>query len=119
MTAGGLDRDRLARVLGMLGSAHDGEIIAAARQAERLRADAGLTWTDIVIPRLSAPQRRQKVGPVADLVAFVLEHGDTLTEWEIGFVEGVARQRFRLSPKQREILDRLVQKAQRAEARAA
>ena len=66
-----LDRDRLARVLGMLGSAHDGEIIAAARQAERLRADAGLTWTDIVIPRLSAPQRRQKVGPVADLVAFV------------------------------------------------
>jgi hypothetical protein len=26
---------RLARVLGMLGSAHDGEVLAAARQAER------------------------------------------------------------------------------------
>ena len=49
MNAVALDRDRIARVLGMLGSAHDGEVIAAARQAERLRAAAGLTWADIVI----------------------------------------------------------------------
>jgi hypothetical protein len=31
MTA--LDREQLARVLGMLGSDHDGEVVAAARQA--------------------------------------------------------------------------------------
>lgn len=38
-----VDRERIARVLGMLGSDHDGEVLAAARQAERLRRAARLT----------------------------------------------------------------------------
>jgi hypothetical protein len=46
-----LDRPRLARVLGMLGSAHVGERASAALQAERLRSGAGLSWCDIVSPR--------------------------------------------------------------------
>jgi hypothetical protein len=39
-----IDRTRLSHLLGMLGSAHDGEIINAARAAEKLRRDASLTW---------------------------------------------------------------------------
>jgi len=102
-----LDRDRIARVLGMLGSAHDGEVIAAARQAERLRAAAGLTWADIVIARLPAPQR-QNVGTV-DAVDLVLAHQDILTEWERNFVRSIRSAR-RLSDKQKQVLQRLVEK---------
>ncbi len=39
---------RLVRVLGMMGSEHDGEALAAARAAERTRREKGLTWADIV-----------------------------------------------------------------------
>jgi hypothetical protein len=38
--AGALDRARLARVLGMMGSLHDGEVLAAARLAETLRSQS-------------------------------------------------------------------------------
>ena len=43
------DATKLAKVLGLLGSSHDGEILAAVRQAERIRASLGLLWHDIVI----------------------------------------------------------------------
>src|SRR6516164_256598 len=39
-----MDRERLARLLGMLGSAHDGEVVNAGRLAVRLLKSAGLTW---------------------------------------------------------------------------
>jgi hypothetical protein len=42
--ANGLDRELLAKVLGMLGSAHDGEALAAGRAADSLVRDAGTTW---------------------------------------------------------------------------
>ena len=35
---------RLARLLGMLGSAHDGEIANAGRMAHRLVTACGVTW---------------------------------------------------------------------------
>ena len=112
-----LDRNRLAKLLCMMGSNHDGEVLAAARQAERLRADAGLTWPEILLPRLPSPPG-QHVRTV-DLIAFVLQHVDALTEWERGFVRSIAAQRFPLSPKQAAIVERLAEKVQRAEARAA
>ncbi len=37
-------------VLGMLGSAYDGEIAAAGRQAAAMLRAAGLTWGDIIKP---------------------------------------------------------------------
>lgn len=40
--------DRLAKILGMLGSTHDGEIAAAGRAAVALIKSAGLTWPDVV-----------------------------------------------------------------------
>ncbi len=44
-------KDRLAAILGMLGSAHDGEILAAAKAAEAERKRLGTTWREL----LSAP----------------------------------------------------------------
>src|SRR5437762_1794476 len=114
-----LDHERLARVLGMLGSAHDGEVLAAARQAERLRVDAGLTWPEIVARALPPPERPSPRNyTVAEAVALVLDRWDLLTDWEIGFAEGIQRQRNPLSAKQRDLLDRLVEKC-RADVRAA
>jgi len=119
MTAATLDRQRLAKLLGMMGSVHDGEVVAAARQAERLRADAGLTWGEILAPRLPPPLQRQNVGTVADAIDFVLEHEVVLSDWERGFVCDLCRLKYPLSPRQLEVLERLVEKAQRAGARAA
>src|SRR5437660_419876 len=119
MTAATLDRGRLAKLLGMLGSSHDGEALAAARQAERLRAEAGLTWTEIVIPRLPAPPKRRNSATVAETVAFLLNHEEALTEWERDFVRSISRQNYRPSPKQIEVLEPLVEKVRRAAARAA
>jgi hypothetical protein len=42
-------RDKLIKVLGLLGSSHDGERANAAQQAERIRKEAGLSWGDIVL----------------------------------------------------------------------
>jgi hypothetical protein len=41
-------RDKLAKILGMLGSDHDGEVLAAARRAQMLIKAAHLTWAQIV-----------------------------------------------------------------------
>ena len=41
-------RDRLARLLGMVGSDHDGEALNAARLADRLVREHGVTWHDVL-----------------------------------------------------------------------
>src|ERR1700739_1367050 len=45
-----LDRDKLAKLLGMLGSRHDGEVAAAGRSAHILVRDAGVSWTEVLSP---------------------------------------------------------------------
>ena len=40
----------LARVIAMGGSGHDGEALAALRQADRSIRDAGMTWHDVLLP---------------------------------------------------------------------
>jgi hypothetical protein len=42
------DRERLAKISGLLGSSHDGEVVAAARKAEALRRTSGLTWAQLL-----------------------------------------------------------------------
>ena len=39
---------RLAKLLGMLGSDHDGEVLSAARQVEAERRKLGKVWTEIL-----------------------------------------------------------------------
>ncbi len=42
-------RRRLVSLLGMMGSAHDGEIANAARMVEKQRVEMDLTWDDLII----------------------------------------------------------------------
>jgi hypothetical protein len=43
-----LDRRRLVKVLGMLGSRHDGEVLAAARLAQYMMGQAKTTWAQLL-----------------------------------------------------------------------
>lgn len=45
-----LDLERLARILAMGGSEHDGEALAAFRQAERSIRAGEMTWHDVLLP---------------------------------------------------------------------
>jgi hypothetical protein len=44
----GVDRTRLAQLLGMLGSDFDGEVINAGRLAVRMVKEAGITWPQVL-----------------------------------------------------------------------
>jgi hypothetical protein len=117
MTAPAIDRDRLAAVLGMLGSEHPGEVVNAARQAERLRREAGVTWREIVLPALPPPPPAEM--SFAEAIRFVLACPEALTSWECDFLRSLRVQKYPLSDKQIAVLARLVDKAHRAPARAA
>ena len=43
-----IDTDKLVKVLGMLGSAHPGEVVAAGAAAHKLITEAGLRWQDLI-----------------------------------------------------------------------
>ena len=45
-----IDRGRLIKLLGLLGSDHNGEIASAGRMADALIRDAGVTWADVIAP---------------------------------------------------------------------
>jgi hypothetical protein len=119
MTGAPLDRDRLAKLCGMFGSDHAGERANAAAAADKLIREAGLRWRDLILPALPPSPKRQNVGTVAEAVEYLLDRQDELTTWECDFVQSVGRLRNPASPKQIEVLQRLVEKARHAEARAA
>jgi hypothetical protein len=116
-------RERLAKLLGMLGSSHDGEVLNAARAAEQLRRKANLTWDDILKPQLGwqpggrpryqeyhydpqpdPPPHRFSWKDAAQLLASPI----TLSQWERDFLDSiVARQWDHLTPKQAAIIERL------------
>lgn len=53
-----LQRDQLVKVLGMLGSDQVGEVVNAARHAERIRSSLGLTWSQLIV--MPAAEQRKK-----------------------------------------------------------
>jgi hypothetical protein len=128
MSDGELDRDareRLAKLLGMLGSAYDGEIAAAGRAADTFVRGAGCTWFDVVMSDSSARpsqicRRHRDITNTTDAIEFCLSWPGVLTDWERRFVRSLRDQgKSVLSPKQFEILARLVAKARCAEAMSA
>jgi hypothetical protein len=56
-----VDLQRLARVCGLFGSDHDGEALAAARQAAKIGKKVGLTWEELLLP--STRQRSEAPSP--------------------------------------------------------
>jgi hypothetical protein len=96
-----VDADRLAKLLGMVGSKHDGEALNAARAADKLVREAGLAWPDVI----------------ASSALPILPNSE-LTPWEHDFLSSLRRQKYPPTPKQREVFDRIRMKAKRG-ARAA
>lgn len=106
-----IDRDRLAKLLGLLGSDHPREVVAAAWQAERIRREAGTTWYEII-------GARGEGGDAHQTVRWCREHEHLLTAREQAFLASLAGLRT-LSPRQIEIVEQIAAKVRRAEARAA
>lgn len=85
-----IDRDKLAKLLGMLGSDHDGEVLAAARKVHIFVRNHKLTWQEIL---------RQEVVEEEDDDEVVFFHREAerildqyrhkLTKWEVDFFEDI------------------------------
>ena len=55
---------RLAKLLELTASSHDGEALAAVRKANQERERLGLTWTELIAERSLAPQGASDTAPV-------------------------------------------------------
>jgi hypothetical protein len=110
--------DKLVKVLGMLGSAYDGEVAAAGRRVHSMLQAEGLTWDDVIVPaapRSEQPQRpprrwRRGVSPT-DTAALCLLWPEVLTDWETNFCRSIVGRR-RISAKQTVVLERLARKVE-------
>jgi hypothetical protein len=103
---------RLRKMLLMLSSDRDGEVVAAARAITKILQDAGGDWHDLVAAMLAPAAHRE----VRDVVQWCLSHRFFLSPRDRGFLENVARQLKPLSPKQEKWLRDIVGKLERAEA---
>ena len=109
-----LDRSRLAKLLGLIGSEHDGEALTAARAADRLVRGAALTWFDIVTPQHSTTASASD----DEIIRSCLGSSELLNDWEARFVRSVRSQGYRMTPRQRATLERIADRVCR-QARAA
>jgi hypothetical protein len=114
-----VDRDKLVKILRMFSSDHDGEVAAAARRAHKLVRDRSLDWDDLIIATGRNSQSRQAEPPPptgndeADLIHRCAERPHCLTAWENEFIANISESIVewgRLTPKQRSVLDRIVNK---------
>ncbi|HEY1301061.1 MAG TPA: hypothetical protein VGF07_11235 [Stellaceae bacterium] len=110
----GLDRDRLGKLLGLLGSDHDGEVAAAGRMADALVRGAGLTWPAIV----AAPVILDHAATLAEVIDAAYAWPEAITEWEWQFLRSVERRGRAPSPKQQAVIDRIAAAIERYIARA-
>lgn len=98
-----LDRTKLAKLLGMLGSAHDGEIAAAGRKANALVKAAGITWEEAIKPVVDVQVVTVEVESSPDprtLAREIFESGFPLETRENAFVRDMLRQVSRFTPSQ-------------------
>jgi hypothetical protein len=109
------DRDKLAKLLGMLGSDHPGERDNAAVAADRLVRQRGLTWPDVLQPQIveSWTQPPQPPPPPPDepvgwrqIARQCLLYPQSMNDWERHFLIDLSRRRS-LSPKQMACLQRI------------
>ncbi|MCP1335157.1 hypothetical protein [Futiania mangrovi] len=89
-------RDRLAKLLGMLGSDHDGERAAAGLKADRLVKKIGASWYDILKPQ----ETTRAADPVwrdprdwREALALCLRYSEWLNDWEDEFCRSVWKRR--------------------------
>src|SRR3954469_23200789 len=115
--------DKLVKVLGMLGSDHDGEVAAAGRRAHSMLQAEGLTWGEVIFPARLAPPPPPRSEPqprhwhkpesVRNAVALCLRWPEVLTEWDATFLVSIAH-RVQMSDKQSKTLMRILNKVEAA-----
>jgi len=96
---------QLGKLVLLLSSSHDGEIVAAARAIDRVLRANGRDWHDFAQALCSADQRDWQ-----DTLAFCAAHMAALNSRECEFLRGIARQRSDLTPKQRDWLESIAAK---------
>jgi hypothetical protein len=127
-------RERLIKFCGLLGSDSDGERANAARMADKLLRDAGLTWRDVISvaaaaqpepppqpkPRPRPASAYQPAGPshVGAATMILIRRRDWLTAWEAEFLESLQARRS-LTEKQVAVLARIMAKIEAMERGAA
>jgi hypothetical protein len=92
--------ERLAKILGMLGSSHDGERAAAALKAHEMVRAAGLTWRDVIMPSPSIAPQLEGSASWRFLAAECMPFSDRLPPREVEFVSKILTYRREPSPKQ-------------------
>lgn len=111
------EAQRLAKLLGMLGSACEAERAYAAAKANELVREAGLTWEAIVTP-LIVTLPPPEVVKWRSLVQFCLEHVDDLSDRDSDFIAKLSSYRCLPSDKQLTWLYDIVDRLQRGEVAA-
>jgi hypothetical protein len=120
---------RLVKICGVFGSDHDGEVLVAARKADQLVRDLGLTWPDVINPEIrsrivtggnaanqnhDAPRRGMGTSAgIRSELALLRRNLDALTPWEREFVFSLGHF-HKITDRQRAVVDRLVLKVRRA-----
>ena len=80
---------RLTKLLGMIGSAHDGEALNAARLADKLVREAGLTWANVIGTANASPAT--DLCAVARACIEIPQSGVRLTFYERRFLTDLPR----------------------------
>ena len=114
-------KSRLVKLLGMLGSAHDGEALTAGRLADRLVRQANLTWDDIIAVKHEMEQRLTSVRAprYEHTIRSALKDGSgVLSRWEVDFLHSLLG-RTRLTDKQASKLSEIIFKVAQARRSAA
>jgi hypothetical protein len=103
--------DRLIKLLGMLGSAHDGERAAAGLKAHEFIKGRGLQWADVIHLPISAGGHENRDGNFRQATdwraqrEFCLRHSEWLSAKELGFLDSLRTWRGPLTEKQLAWLD--------------
>lgn len=112
------DRERLSRLLGMFGSTYDGEVLNAARAAEKLIRNRGETWESVIVQKQEPQSRSCQEKPQPNKTNGFSHHAEVdaclaranfCTQWEQEFLVSI-KERWSLSDKQRSILNRIKEK---------
>jgi hypothetical protein len=107
--------ERLSKLCGMLGSAHYGEVLSAAKKANELVRQSGATWHDVIIPK-NLPAIAGDT--IEGKIAAILHNLAALNSWEKKFIADVSG-RSTFSPKQRSKIDKVYRKVRSHYARGA